>query len=321
MPGFDSVTRNYISQPHVFADIFNYLAYKGERVIESNLLAEADSRLTVVLPTASIKGGAQEGIRDVLNRTVIRRDGRQYYLLLGIENQTQIDYGMPARVFLYDALEYNHMMDLVKSRCKPYPADVPFTSSLPKDCRLSPVITAVVYFGLTRWDGPMTMHDMLDIPDDSIRQLIPDYPLNIIEAAFLSEEELRRFRSDFSLLGGILKCAHDKEKMKKLFERNKSYQRLDCLTAQVVSRLTNTNLTIDNNIQETVDMCKAFDDMREEGREEGMKNERADNILRTIHFQMEKKKPFTDIVECLTGVFGVSEGEAENWISKAVMAR
>ena len=43
-----------------------------------------------------------------------------------------------------------------------------------------PVVTLVLYYGEEDWDGPMCLHDMLDIPEE-IKKYINDYRLNIIQ--------------------------------------------------------------------------------------------------------------------------------------------
>ena len=339
MPVSDIITRQYISQPPVFSDIFNFLVYGGKKVIDPGALIEADTRLSAVLSSTDLRNGTQEVVRDILKSSVIRQDDRQCYLLLGIENQTQIDYGMPARVLLYDGMEYNHMMKLLKDGCKPWPKGTPITSSLPRDRRLKPVITAVAYFGLEPWDGALSMHDILDFPDDMTRRLVPDYPLNLIQAAFLSEEDLRKFSTDFSLVGRILGCARDKRKLCELIEKNKQIQGIDGLTAQFVDRVTGAHLPLDNT-KETFDMRTAFDELkddykeegrqkgiqegrqigRQEGRQEGRQDELSDNIFRTIRYQMKRNLSHADLVDTLIGTFEISKPEAERWIQKVNLA-
>lgn len=46
----------------------------------------------------------QQKYRDVLKRAVIMQNKETTYLLLGIENQTDIHYAMPVRNMIYDSL-------------------------------------------------------------------------------------------------------------------------------------------------------------------------------------------------------------------------
>lgn len=48
----------------------------------------------------------QQKYRDVLKRAVIMQNKEATYLLLGIENQTDIHYAMPIRNMIYDSLQY-----------------------------------------------------------------------------------------------------------------------------------------------------------------------------------------------------------------------
>lgn len=48
----------------------------------------------------------QQKYRDVLKRAVIMQNKETTYLLLGIENQTDIHYAMPVRNMIYDSLQY-----------------------------------------------------------------------------------------------------------------------------------------------------------------------------------------------------------------------
>ena len=49
--------------------------------------------------------------RDILKKTVVKEDGEAVYLLLGVENQTDIHYAMPVRNMIYDALQYGKQVD------------------------------------------------------------------------------------------------------------------------------------------------------------------------------------------------------------------
>ena len=220
----DSLTREYISQPNVFAEIFNYLVYGGVPVIQPDSLEDVDTRQTATLYKRRRKKTI-ERYRDLFKKMVAKTDGQRYYVLFGIENQTDIDYGMPARVMLYDAISYDILMKVV---CKQHKGKrKPFTSKLPRGCRVPPVLTAVVYFGLKPWDAPITLHDMIDFPNESLRQLVPDYPIHVISPAFLPEENYQFFKTDFPLLARFLSCSGSRKKLDKLVNGNPAYNSLN----------------------------------------------------------------------------------------------
>lgn len=89
-----------------FADAFNFLLYGGRQVIRPEQLRPLDTT-AIALPYGS--EGQPEPIqrfRDVLKMVTAMEDGKRAYLVLVIENQSQIHYAMPVRNMLYDAIQY-----------------------------------------------------------------------------------------------------------------------------------------------------------------------------------------------------------------------
>ena len=107
----DTVTKAYMKDNSVFADAFNYLIYGGEAVVDPKQLQELDTT-EIALPFGSQdEEGKQpeeavQKYRDVLKSAIIKQDDEAAYILLGIENQTDIHYAMPVRNIIYDALQY-----------------------------------------------------------------------------------------------------------------------------------------------------------------------------------------------------------------------
>lgn len=81
----DIVTKEYMRGNAVFADAFNYLIYGGKKVIDPAGLTEVDTAATAVG-----KKDALQKYRDVLKAAVIKQDEKMSYVLLGVENQTDI---------------------------------------------------------------------------------------------------------------------------------------------------------------------------------------------------------------------------------------
>ena len=91
----DIVTKNYMRGSDIFAD--------------AQSLQERDAtELAVLFSNDSVKNETevQQKYRDVLKRAVIMQNKEATYLLLGIENQTDIHYAMPVRNMIYDSLQY-----------------------------------------------------------------------------------------------------------------------------------------------------------------------------------------------------------------------
>ena len=56
--------------------------------------------------------------RDLLKTATIMEDGEATYVLLGIENQTEVHYAMPVRNMLYDAMQYNQQVTEIAEKHK-----------------------------------------------------------------------------------------------------------------------------------------------------------------------------------------------------------
>ena len=162
----------------VFADIVNTLLFDGnERVKEDSL---EDSKINSAYKAEDGKLHEQE--RDV---SKYWKEGNTNLLVVGIENQTKAEKLMPARIIGYDGASYRSQ--LLKS-----------TGRLPKK-KLTPVVTIVLYFGLTRWNQPKNLKGILDIPT-GLEDFVSDYKINVFEIAFLPEEKVNKFKSDFRLV-------------------------------------------------------------------------------------------------------------------------
>ena len=58
------------------------------------------------------------------------------------------------------------------------------------------MVTLILYFGEQRWNRPHSLHDCLDIPEE-LKPFVSDYKVNVFEIAWLSDEQVKLFQSDF----------------------------------------------------------------------------------------------------------------------------
>ena len=59
-----------------------------------------------------------------------------------------------------------------------------------------PVVTLVLYFSDEPWKGRRTLKESLSIPQ-GMENYVQDYGLNIFEIAYLTDEQVAAFKSDF----------------------------------------------------------------------------------------------------------------------------
>ncbi len=279
----DDATKDYVRKNEVFADAVNFAVYNGERVVKAENLSEIDTAIgTIISQNANIdrkqrrarKRKAIQAYRDIIKRAVIKSDGNTTYVILGVENQSNIDYTMPVRSMLYDALQYNRQVSDIAAenrqkaeRGKSVKGSGEFLSGFYKENHLIPVITVVVYFGADKWDGPLSLYDMFDVQDERTMEHVQNYRINLIEPNSLTEEELSKFTTGFRHVMSCIKYSEDKKKLEKYISSDKNV-RLDEEAAKVIETVTGISM----EIEEDTDMrkvCKAVQDMMDDSREEG----------------------------------------------------
>lgn len=205
----DIVEKRLEDYNDVFADIFNNLVFQGERVLEEECL--------VPLPTEAftrqIGGDLRQG-----NRDVRKADGHygNYRLICSTENQTAYDNTMPQRVMGYEYAGYEEQIGALieENRKNNNPA---YSKRIHDEQKLAPIVTAVLYWGSSKWQGPLCLHDMLNIPSDKkdiIKPYVANYPMNLIDLSHVPKEVRERMTSDFRLLLDYMACKNNPEEMK-----------------------------------------------------------------------------------------------------------
>lgn len=264
----DTVTKEYMRGNKVFADAFNYLIYGGEQVVKPALLQELDTT-EIAIPFAldeeeSTTEEAVQKYRDVLKSTVIMQDAKASYILLGVENQTDIHYAMPVRNIIYDALQYGKQVSEVAKKHKNQSDGKrhnrgEYLSGFYKEDRVRPVITLVIHFGADEWDGPLSLYEMMDLEDEKLLEFVQDYRIFLIDPYKLTHDDLEKFSSSLGDVLGYIKYSKDKNALSK-FLNDSQVMIIDNDAARVIRDITNTPIYVPDGKGE-IDMCKAVKDM------------------------------------------------------------
>ena len=228
----DTVTTKYMRQNEIFADAFNYFVYGGEQVINPESLEELDTR-EIDVPYGGEKGAKQpvQKTRDVIKSVIAMMDKRTAYLLLAIENQSNIHYAMPVKNMVYDALQYAKQVEAAMAShkmsgdYKGVDSDE-YLSGFMKEDRLLPVVTLVIYFDSKEWDGPLSIHEMFDKQDARVLALVPDYKINLLAPASIKDEDFGKFQSSLKEVLSFIKYARDKDELKKVLDADESFRHL-----------------------------------------------------------------------------------------------
>lgn len=301
----DTVTKAYMRENTIFADAFNYLLYDGRRVIDPESLKELDTT-EIALPFADDKTEAVQKYRDILKSAVIKQDGRVSYVLLGIENQTDIHYAMPVRNMIYDALQYGKQVSGTATKHRKE-SDVERTrgeylSGFYRNDKITPVITLVIHFGADAWNGPLSLHEMMDIPDDILR-FIPDYRIQLIDPAKMTQDDLAKLETSLREVVGYIKYSKDKKALS-TFLNEGSREWIERTAAEVIKTITRTPIDIPEGVDE-INMCKAIEEMMNDSKMEG----KAEALVSLV------KDGLLSIKDAAARL-GMSEAEFQNTMNK-----
>lgn len=270
----------------IFADVFNQYMFHGEEVLVSDSLSSADTAFFTIPYGEAGTDVTVQRFRDILKLSIAKKDNAAVYLLLGIENQSELHFAMPVRNMLYDALAYTSQVEMTakahKAEQKKYHvSSAEYLSGFYRDDRLIPVVTLVVYFGADIWNVPKSLYEMLSCKDAKLLQFVADYRLNLIAPAQMSDAEIGQFKTSFREVMLFIKYSKDKQKLRNLVAGNGAFRKIDRKAARVMSSVTGSNLQFDE--EESVDMCLAIDGMREDAREEGMRQAAVETAQRMLH--------------------------------------
>lgn len=260
MGRIDTITKKYMSNNKKFADVFNYFIYGGKQVIAPEELMEKDTtELGVLLDENGIY--TKQRYRDILKRCIIKKDDISTYILLGIENQTEINYVMPVRNMLYDALNYTSQVEVIVKKhkeCKDL-NKAEFLSGFTEHDKIEPVITVVVYFGGDEWNAPRSLYDMFSTKNIELLKFVNDYKINLIVPNEIKDTE--NFHTDFRHVVNFIKASNDKEELKALMKKERdTFSRLSSDVVMVLKECANIKISIDQK-EGVIDMCKAIEDM------------------------------------------------------------
>ena len=262
----------------VFADIVNVLLFHGKNLIQPHDLLDS-------LPKTSYKSDAgklHDQERDIAKFWL---NGQIKIAFVGLENQTDVDYDMIFRVLGYDGITYRDQLDLfsdeLNSKGKPKKSKQRF-----------PVITLVLYFGYEKhWTKRRKLSDFVSIPHD----LLPyfnDYNLNVFEIAWLDDDTVAKFQSDFKYVADFfVQMRKNKNYLPPLWQLNHVAAFLDLMS--VLTKDSRFADSYNANIERSAaDMKIPFlDEVEnrgiEKGRAEGIEKGRNEILIENLRAVMD----------------------------------
>lgn len=172
--------------------------------------------------------------------------------LFGIENQTAQDKTMPLRIIGYDGASYREQL-------------------LKNQSGLYPVVTMVLYFGYKHWNTSTTLHKSLTQLPDGLKPYVSDYKINVFEIAYLSQEQVKMFKSDFRIVAEYFVQTRTNPDYRPVPERiryvNEMLNLMSVLTSD--QRFESNYIQKELSKKEVVTMCEVLDLIEARGEARG----------------------------------------------------
>ena len=244
--------KTYFRDSARYADLWNGGVFQGKQILRAKELQE----VTPVYAKAD-KAAAVERTGDLVMMQS-RTGGR--YAILALEHQEKIDYSMPARIMIQEALEYDRQMKRIRLRnerayrryCMAekkeasdavYRDEGEYLYKFRKADRLFPVATLVVYWGEKEWRGARSLHEMMDFGEgaagEELKCLVPEYPLHFLDLS--SFGHLEYFRTELRPLFGLFQRRKSKKGLEDYIRENEKRWNMDDESWYVLGEMIGSN--------------------------------------------------------------------------------
>ncbi|MBD5494149.1 MAG: hypothetical protein HDR12_07185 [Lachnospiraceae bacterium] len=265
----DDYQFDYLDDNRRFADQINGALFNGRQIVKPEELEPEETQVISTFGKPETKN-----IKTIVDKVRFWKGNKIH--ILAIENQNYVDYQMVLRNMLSESNGY-HKQWKQKRHTHEEAHDLKdrdeYLSGMKKEEKFEPIITLVVYFGGEHpWDGARCLHDLLDI-DEEFKKYVTNYRLNLYDCQ--EHDTFEEYRTGLRQVFESLRYSKDKERLKEIMEENKeAYSNIDRETRDMLEVVANIKIpekfkTVEEG-RERYDMCKAFEDMRQEGYDEGI---------------------------------------------------
>ncbi len=279
----DIAVKVYFKDKAHFADAYNANMFGGRQVIKPEELSEINAESDVIEECNKVlfeNGEINERqIKRVLwrYRDIIMKWRGMILMILACEIQDKVHYAMPVRGMLYDALSYTDQMreiwEHISEEEKKVVDGAEFFSRFRKEDMLCPVATLIFYYGKQPWDGSLELYDMFKLENEedmsAVKEFVANYKINLVSIEDI--DDLSLYHSDLKEVLGFVKCRDSKKALldyanshKEFFE-SVDYETVNAIGAMVQGGEKYVKMIKAGKKEEKTNMCKALEDLWEDG--------------------------------------------------------
>lgn len=235
-----------------FAEVFSKAVFNGLfinpdqledlNVAESTMLRMKDGATTTLKQT-----------RDVVKS--LTSDGA-WLVILGIENQTHIDFLMPFRVWELNFINVARQVEEIRKAHRAErkaareaeargeiieeralsPSEV--LSGFYRDDRLNPVITLVIYYGQEEWKKPLRLSDLFK--ESPFTGFADDMPMYLLDVRHMTKAKIDSYSPDLRSFFGFLKYENTIDLDEFVMENTDSFSNLPEQTIDALIEITHS---------------------------------------------------------------------------------
>ncbi len=295
----DITQKKFFEDEGRYADFMNAVCFHGRQILKPEELESSNISMLKADEQAVL-----ERFCDVVKKQT--KDGAVYAIYV-LENQETVDYGMLVRVMLEESLAYDKQVKeigkrnrdafrkksnaesslaLDKEKTDETVTTGEFLYGFRKTDRLTPIYTIVVYWGEKEWDGAKSLRELIDLPieDEELRQemlkRIPDYRIQVYDLN--KENDFTAFQTSVKTVFEFYNTRKNKDELRNYMNIHREeveeldYESKFFLATMLGQKKLRKKLLKNETKQEEGSMCKAIDDMIEEGIQQGIEKDRAE---------------------------------------------
>ena len=241
----DRAAKNFFSDPKIFSEFVNLSLFNGEERIKAEDLREIDP----VNSTVFTKNKSLEVLVDNLYDSTVKESDENVYAIIGLESQAYSDKHMVIRAGIASLLIYDNQIANTKEGEK-----------------LKPVYIIVFNMLDRKWSNATDLRKLLS--DEAIK--VFGYPLvnagyYVLDPHELKGEKLNKISKPLKLVLNIIKNQRDKKELLSYINSEEAFKNLDYKTAKLLETIMKVDIPNDGGYN----MCKAIEDIKNDGRFEG----------------------------------------------------
>ena len=260
----------------------NAAYFGGDEILEAKDLLPEDGGLR-----KADENAIYERLRDVVKKQT--KDGSIFALYV-LENQTTVDYGMLIRIMVEESMAYHKQVKDIRKRNKERFGNAlesdEFLCGFRRSDRLYPVYTLVLYWGEKEWDAKDSLQELVNIPvadvraEKRLRELLPDYRIHVYDLNKV--KDFSSFKTSLRTLFEFYSYREDSKGLEDYMRSNREkIAGLDKESAFLLSVMLGEDRLVkrlheqqekkkDISDKEETNVCKAIDEMIENGVQRGI---------------------------------------------------